>query len=319
MGIADPVKTRNRSKPFHTRNSKDLLPIVAVLAAVILWGGSFAAMRITIQTFNPWLVMWLRMAVAAAVLLPFAGKLMPKYSKRGDWKMLLPMVIFQPCLYFLFESYALTYTTSSQAGIIAATLPIMVLIGARMVFSETLHTGAICGIVLSIACVATLTLLSGAGDVASNPLLGNSLEVLAMMSAAAYMIVVKKMSLRYNPWSLTALQIIGGTLFFSPGIYYLIHIEYSSIQWQTIAAIVYLGAFVTLAAFGLYNWAISKISASRASAFINLVPVIAVCIGWMALDETLNTLQGIAAAGVIIGVWLSQKSPGPQVADSSGC
>lgn len=85
-------------------------------------------MRILLQDIHPMAVIFCRLFIALIFILPMAGKIFPKSYEKGDWKILLPMVLFQPCLYFLFESKALTFTTSSQAGIIAACLPIGVLI-----------------------------------------------------------------------------------------------------------------------------------------------------------------------------------------------
>lgn len=50
----------------------------------------------------------------------------------------------------------------------------------------------------------------------------------------------------------------------------------------------------------------SRIPASRASVFINLVPVFAVMIGWGVLGELLSLYQCLAALAVIGGVWISQ-------------
>lgn len=110
-----------------------LLPVVAVVAATLFWGASFSAMRVTVPVLGPWAVMWLRMATALLLLVPFAGKLWSAAYRKGDWKFLLPMALFQPCLYFSLESNALRFTTSSQAGVIAASVPLMVALGAWLV------------------------------------------------------------------------------------------------------------------------------------------------------------------------------------------
>ncbi|MCP3900345.1 MAG: DMT family transporter, partial [Desulfobacteraceae bacterium] len=55
------------------------------------------------------------------------------------------------------------------------------------------------------------------------------------------------------------------------------------------------------------NYGISKVAASKASIFINLVPVVAVLLGWVVLNEVLNTKQCIAAGIVIFGVFLSNN------------
>ena len=287
---------------------QDLLAVGAILAAVFLWGGSFSAMRVAVQVMSPWSVMWLRMITATVLLIPLAGKLIPSSYRKGDWKLLIPMVLFQPCLYFLLESYALQFTTSSQAGVISAALPLMVAFGASLVLSESIPRVAYIGLLLSLLGVACLTVMQGSAGAAANPLLGNALELGAMVSAAANMIVLKRLCERYNPWTLTAMQVLAGAIFFLPGLFFMVRAEESYWTPQLVLILLFLGSFVTLGAFGLYNWGMSHIPASRASAFINLVPVNAVFFGWILLGERLSLPQCIAASAVMGGVWLSQKS-----------
>ena len=284
-----------------------VLPVAALLAAVGLWGGSFAAMRMAVQAMHPLSVVWLRMIIALAVILPFAGRLKTASYRRGDWKRLAPMVLLQPCLYFLLESNALRYTTSSQAGVISALVPLLVATGAWLMLGESVGRATFAGLFMSVAGVIALS-LSGSGSAsAPNPLLGNCLELIAMASAALNMILVKQLSGRYNPWLLTGLQVLAGSLFFSPGLVLLFKGEAICWTGALVFAILFLGVLVTLGAFGLYNWAMSRLPASRASAFINLVPVTAVAIGWLAMGESLNGLQSAAAVAVIVGVGISQK------------
>jgi drug/metabolite transporter (DMT)-like permease len=51
----------------------------------------------------------------------------------------------------------------------------------------------------------------------------------------------------------------------------------------------------------------SRMPATQASAFINLVPVTAVVIGWLVMGESLNGVQSVSAAAVIVGVVISQN------------
>lgn len=76
---------------------------------------------------------------------------------------------------------------------------------------------------------------------------------------------------------------------------------------ELVLSLFFLGAFVTLGAFGLYNWGMSRMPASRASVFINLVPVLAVLLGWLVLNEGLNHFQIGADVVVAGGVILSQR------------
>jgi len=286
---------------------KNMLPVLSILGAVFLWGSSFSAMRIILRDLNPFAVMFCRLFIAFVCIIPISGKLFPKSYKKGDWKILLPMVLFQPCLYFLFESNALTFTTSSQAGIIAACLPLMVAVAAWFFLSETISVKTITGLILSISGVVVLTIFQDSHANAPHPVVGNLLELGAMASACTNMILIKKLSFRYSTWSLTAMQIFAGLVFFLPGLKYVIVANPSIWTMKLVLLLVYLGTFVSFVAFGLYNWGISKVSASRASVFINLVPITAILLGWMVLGETLNPIQIAATIIVISGVFLSNQ------------
>ncbi len=283
------------------------LPAAALLTAVVLWGGSFVAMRMAVTVLSPMAVMWCRMMIALLLIIPFYKKLIPANYQAGDWKILLPMVLFQPCFYFLLESNALQLTTSSQAGVISAFVPILVTIGAAMFLAERISILSLAGLTLSISGVFFLTLLAEPQGPGQNPLAGNALEFCAMICAAGNMLIIKKLSNRYNPWCLTAMQILAGAIFFLPGSFHLLQASTDVWTNELVFALFFLGAFVTFGAFGLYNWGISRIPAARASAFINLVPVVAVILGWVILSEALSFKQCLAAVAVMAGVMLSQK------------
>lgn len=283
------------------------LPVAAILSAVVFWGGSFTATRVAVQVLDPWTVMAVRMSIALGILLPFVRRLKPTCYRAGDWKLLTAMVLFQPCLYFLLEANALRLTTSSQAGVISASVPLLVAVGAWMILSESITVHTILGLILSIGGVGTLTALQQTGGIAADPLLGNSLELAAMACAAANMVVVKRLCRRYDPWSLTALQVAAGALFFLPGLRFLPLQDSGVWTPELVLSLAFLGSFVSVGGFGLYNWGMSRISATRAAAFINLVPVTAVLFGWVLLGEALSTAQCLAGLLVIGGVSLNQR------------
>lgn len=273
----------------------------------MLWGSSFVAMRIVLKDLHPFAVMFCRLFSALIFIIPISIKLFPKSYQKNDWQILVLMVLFQPCLYFLFESNALTFTTSSQAGVISACLPLMVAVAAWFFLSESINSKTIIGLILSITGVILLTIFQSSQIDAPRPVLGNILEVGAMLSACANLILIKKLSSNYDTWSLTGMQIIAGTIFFLPGIKYIINADPSIWTMQLIFLLLYLGICVSFLAFGLYNWGVSKIKVSRASIFINLIPVTAVILGWLILGETLNYKQMLATIIVISGVLLSNQ------------
>lgn len=284
-----------------------LAPRLAVLGAVLLWGGSFSAMRTALTDLHPWTVMWLRMVVALACVLPLWRSIDLSGYRRGDWKLLVPAVALQPCLYFWLESTALGLTTSAQAGVISASVPLLVAVGAWMALGEPLTGRTLFALLLSLAGVAVLSFSGQATETAPAPLVGNALELGAMVCAAANMILIRFLGRRYGAWTLTVMQVVTGCLFFSPGALRLLDVPSGTFDTHMILVLLFLGAGVTLGAFSLYNWAITRMPASTASAHINLVPVVAVGCGMLFLGETLNGVQ-LAAAGVVIcAVLMTQR------------
>lgn len=294
------------SRRFAGPDWAEAWPHLAIVAAVLLWGGSFGAMKVAVGSLGPWAMMWGRMVVATACLGPFIARLAPPRVSRADLRLIAPLVALMPCLYFYLESHALTLTTSAQAGVVSASVPLLVAAGARLFLAEAVPGRAWAGLALSVAGVAWLTLAGSPSGNAPDPMLGNLLEFGAMVSAAGYILLVKRLSARYGPWTLTAMQTAAGLVFFLPGARELIT-SAPELPLSVLLAVAYLGAGGSLGAFGLYNWGMSRIRASRASAYINLVPVVALAIGWAFLDESLNAAQLCAAVCVFAGVWLSQS------------
>ncbi|MBI9107672.1 MAG: DMT family transporter [Spirochaetales bacterium] len=285
-----------------------LLPIAAMVLAILFWGLSFAGMRIVLRELSPMVVMWCRMISAFIFILPFIKKLIPENYQKGDWKLLVPMVLFQPCLYFFFETKALMLTTSTQAGVIAAAVPIFAIIGSLFFFKEVLSRAAIAGLAISILGVVLLTVSQGSSEAAPNPVLGNLLELAATIFATGNILIIKKLSGRYRPLTLIAMQIIAGVIFFTPGFFQLIKTDPAIWSLQLVLILLYLGVFVSLTAFALYYWTMTKLTIAKASTFINLIPVVVILTGWIFLGESLTPIQLLAATGVIIGVMLSQRA-----------
>ena len=284
-----------------------VLPIAAMLAAVLLWAASYSCTRIFVQAMPASAVMLARMLVAVAILAPFSKKLLRVEYKKQDIKALAAMVVFMPCLYFLLESNALRFTTSSQAGVISGFVPLFVAVGAWIFLSEPISVLTFAGLLVSLAGVAGLTLLGNGAGTATAPLLGNALELGAMASAAANIVLIKRLSSRYSPWTMTALQVAAGTLFFLHGIPALTRSGAALHNPAVAGCLLFLGSFVSLGAFGMYNWGMCQVSTTRAAAFIYLIPVCAVFFGWTILGEKLNAAQIASAAAVILGVLASQR------------
>jgi drug/metabolite transporter (DMT)-like permease len=286
---------------------RSLLPFALLGGAVLFWGTSFVAMKTALDSFPPMTLVWLRMVVAALAFAPFWGRLPRPEYRRGDWKVLSFASLCIPSLYYLAEGYAMRFTTSSQAGVISAIVPLLVAGGAWLVLKERMSWRGAVGIGLSLGGVAMLSLGGVAQQSASNPLLGNLLELGAMFAAAGSMLAIKHLSSRYDPWLLTGMQAVVGAVFFAP-----LALTAGPVAWGTVTpaawgCVAYLGIAVSLGAFGLYNSALKSMPASRAALSVNLVPAVALLAGWALRGESLSWVQ-LTACAIIVGAVLFAES-----------
>jgi drug/metabolite transporter (DMT)-like permease len=292
------------------RRFASIVPALCLGGAVLFWGTSFVAVKTALDSFSPMTVSWLRMVIATVAFAPFWPRVAKPRYQRGDWKLLALTGLLMPCLYYLFESYAVRYTTSSQAGVISAIVPLLVSAGAWLFLKERVGVRAAAAIAISLGGVAVLSLGATAGGSAPNPVLGNMLELLAMVAAAGSQLVIKHLSTRYGPWLLTGMQAAVGTVFFLPGAFMSGPSAWTHATPAAWASVAYLGIVVTLGAFGLYNTALAKLPASRASLSINLVPAVALLAGWIVRGESLTAVQFAACATIVGAVVWGESGPG---------
>ncbi|MDP3979182.1 MAG: DMT family transporter [Pseudomonas sp.] len=288
------------------------LAVACLIVAMALWGSSFIALKWAFAELPALWVIFARMALGSLVfLLAWRWRGRMQY-RQGDWKYLLGLAACEPCLYFIFEALALQNTSASQAGMITALLPLLVAMGAFVFLRERISRTTLAGFLLALVGAVWLSLAGDADQHAPNPLLGNFYELLAMLCAMGYTLLLKHLSTRYSAFILTAMQAFIGSLFFLP-LALLSAPMPVSISPQGLAAVAYLGVVVTVGAYGLYNYGVSQLPASQASGYTNLIPLFTLVFAMLLLGERLNTMQLFAAELVFGGVALSQWRTAPAV------
>lgn len=291
--------------PFWQSRS---LAYLALLISMFTWGSSFIAMKIALQSWHPLLITFMRMVISLVIfilLIKFYRK--PQYQK-GDLKLIVLLVLLEPCLFYLFESYAMVFTTASQAAVVVSLMPLMVGLMAMRLLQEPFQPRLWVASLLGVGGVVAISLTSGASAYAPAPLLGNGLEFMAMLCGAMYTILVRKLVPRYGALWLTALQMLAGSLFFS--LFLWLPDNQWPVEWEinVVLAVVWLGAVVNVVAYGMFNFSLSRLPATVVSPFINLIPVVAILLAYLLLNETMQPLQWGGVALVVLGVMLGWRS-----------
>lgn len=284
-------------------SAESWIPFLGLVFAMWLWGSSFIAMKVALEECNPSVVMLGRMLIASGIFLLLRNRFGKIQYRRGDWKFLVFMALCEPCLYFTFEARALKYTTASEAATITALLPLMTMVVARYFLAESIPLRSWAALAVALTGTLGLTFLGQATDTAPNPLLGNTLEFLAMVCAVGYTISCRYLSERYSALLLTAIQSFAGVFFFMPAIFTDDSFSPGIFALPTLLTIIYLGAVVNVVAYFLYNFGLSKIPASQVSPYVNLIPVFSMLMGWFILNEQLTDLQYLSATLVLAGTF----------------
>ena len=282
--------------------------ILSLIFAMFIWASSFIALKAAMEDLGPFTVIFLRMIIASLCFVYFIKSFMKyKFSKK-DLKFILLLALFEPCLYFIFESKALQLTSASQAGMITSLMPIITAMAAGYFLKEIISKQLIFGSLIAMSGAIWLS-LQGATTISSpNPLLGNFLELLAMICGAGYTITARYLSDKYSALFITAIQAFIGAIFFTPLFVYEYFTIPLNITMNSFLWVLYLGVVVTLAGYGLYNYALTKIQASKAAMFVYLIPVFTLILAYFILDEKLSVLEFIACIVILFGVFISEVS-----------
>ena len=288
-------------------NNNELFAYASLILAMLLYGSTFLAMKVVLDDYHPVTMIAIRMIFASFLFLPFLFTTYKNIKiEKSDFKILFLMILAEPCLYFIFEGYALQNTTSSQAGIVNALEPVFITLGAAWILKERMPKVAYLGFVIAIIGSVFLSISAQATENAPNPILGNTLECLAIILAALSIISTKYLMDKYPPFYLAGCQIIGGAVFFFI-LNYFLHGALSIHGGISLYILIYL-ALLTVVTYALYNFSMCSLSASKASPFLYLMPVFAMIFGWFFLDEILTKWQIIACFVIFFGIYLTQTN-----------
>ncbi len=286
----------------------NILGLTAIIFAMFIWGSSFIAIKSAMKDLGEYTVIFIRMLIASLCFLYFIKGFFKYDFTKNDIKYILLLALFEPCLYFIFEAKALVYTSASQAGMITSLMPLITAMFAGYFLKEIISRQLIFGSLIAIFGVVWLSVQATTSQSAPNPILGNFLEFCAMICASGYTIVTRYLVDKYSALFITAMQAFIGAIFFLPFFIYEITFVDMSFTFEALSWTIYLGVVVTLGGYGLYNFALTKIEASKAAMFVNLIPIFALILAFLILEEKLSIKELIASATILSGVIISQIS-----------
>jgi len=254
------------------------------VALCLIWGSSWLAIKVGLNSLPPFLFAGMRFAVAflfLLFLLPFLHARFPRDS--FSWGVMILLGILQIALAYGLLFWGEQYTSSGLAAVLSATFPFFVILGSGLTKAESVTRRNVWGTLVAFLGVGLMfwrSLLPGQGS-AEPSLLGAIAIVGSAASTGIGTVIVKKYSRRIHPATNTLVQSAAGAValvFVGIASERRIGLAFDPIA---IAAVLYLGVIGTALAFVGWYWLINETTATNSSLILLITPVIAVLLGWL--------------------------------------
>jgi drug/metabolite transporter (DMT)-like permease len=277
---------------------------LAMLAALsLIWGASFMFIRVADRQFEPFALVFLRVLLGCAILVPVAlaagGRRMLRQA-RAVWPALLFLGAVNTAIPFLLFAWSETRITSSLAAILQAAAPIFTVLLMARFGHERIGGVRLGGVLLGLV---------GVGLLVGSPGGGGLLAALAVVLAAfGYACGGAFTSLKLSgvdPLVIGAGTCVVATLLSAPlGI---AQLPASVPGWKETGSVLVLGLVGTGIAYIFMFALIRSAGASRAILVTYTIPGVAVLYGWLLLGEQLRAVSLVGLALILGGVALAGR------------
>ena len=292
-------------------NRKTILIYVKLMLTAIFWGGTFIAGRVVAKDVGPFSASFFRFAIASSFLILIIWRidgrlLLPKKRQ------MVPVILLGLTGVFTYNVFffkGLKLINAGRASIIIANNPIFIAILSAYFFKEKLNLIKAVGIIISVTGAIIVISKGNLNEIVQGNIGWGEIYIFfCVLSWVVYSLIGKVVMADLSPISSVFYSCVIGTFFlFFPacfeGIFNNFH-HYPITAWL---GIFYLGIFGTVVGFVWYYEGIKQIGPTKASLFINFVPVSAVILAFMILDEPITLSLFIGTILVCAGVYLTNK------------
>ncbi len=279
----------------------------AMVAAMVFWAFSFIWTKMVLVHYRPFTILLVRLVLSVLVMAVLDRWLRRiQRIERAHLKHILLLSFLQPFVYFVGETYALDYVSSTVAAVCVATIPLFAPSVSYLFFGERVRPFNFAGIVISIAGVVMVVLRDDAAWAAS--LTGFLFLLLAVVTALAYSVLLIRLPGNYNVYSIIYYQNLVGIGWFLIAFlcFDLGHARAAGIHWEALPPLLALAVFASSLAFVFFTHGIRKLGITKANACTNIIPVFTAIFAFLLLGERFSLLNIAGMLLVIVGLFMSQ-------------
>jgi drug/metabolite transporter (DMT)-like permease len=276
-----------------------------LLVANVVYGTSYVATRFALDAFPPAALGFVRLVVAALVLLPLARReqVPPGQGTRIFW-----MGVIGFSVAFALTNWGIQYSSATNAALLIIVEPLTMLILGPALLGERLTRRESVGAALALI-GAVVVVTDGIPGVTLSILprwRGDVLLALSGVAYALYSLLGRPVLRPENTMAITARSIVWGAVAMAP----LVALEWSSgarplASLPGVAAALYLALVITAWGYVVWNWALARVEASRAAAFLTVQPVVGALLGAALLGDPVSGYTVVGGGLIVAGLWIS--------------
>jgi drug/metabolite transporter (DMT)-like permease len=270
----------------------------------IVWGSTYLAIRVVVETVPPFLSAGFRFSFAGAAMLAFlAWRRGPSVLRPGRRQLLACLAVGTLLMGAnAVVSVAEVDVPSSMAALLIASVPLWVIV-YRRALGDRVAAISVAAVLVGFAGVALL-LLPGE-QTGGAPILALMTVVAAAAMWAGGSVASPRLRLPRDPFVSGGWQmLLGGAVCTMTGA---LTGEFGDLHpaefsLRSIVGLAYLVTFGSWLAFTAYAWLLQNAPVSRVATYAYVNPVVAIALGWAILDEAVTPLTFAGAAVIVASV-----------------
>lgn len=274
------------------------------LVVGFIWGSAFLWIALGVEHLDPGVVSFARVALGAAALAAFPRA--RRSVDREDWPRLAVVAVIGNAGPAVLFSIAETELDSSVAGMITAGTPLLSLVIASLILRQLPRSAQIIGITLGLIGTLMMALPSLAGARAAP--LGVALVLVATVCYATNSNIIVPLQQKYGGPAVMLWALIGSSVLLAP--YGLATIESSDFTASSVAAVLILGVLGTGIVRALSTTLAGRVGGPRMATTTYLIPVVAITLGVVFLDEVVSPIAIVGVVVVLIGAYWASRAVG---------
>ncbi|MEC2626821.1 DMT family transporter [Bacillus cereus] len=285
-----------------------MLGAICLSLAASIWGGMYVVSKYVLDFIPPLTLVWLRFIIAFVVLygiLKLAEKKQKKKVtiRKKDW-LLFAWIGFIGYFISITCQFIGTKLSDAHTGsLVTSATPAFMVIFAALILKEKLTARRLLSTI--IATIGVIIVIGWDIEIGSY-FIGTIILVGAAITWALLSIYVKIASIQFSSLVITTYAIFFSLFFITP--FMIWELQTSSIgtvNTYVILGVLYLGIVSTAGAFFLWNKGLELIDASIGSLFFFFQPIVGSLLGWLLLNETLNSNFFIGGILIICSVLIT--------------